>query len=853
MGKTKELSKDIRDMIVDLHKARMGYKTTSKQLGTVFHSMETNEIEGEIVQRRESEEVEDIESSSEIASEDENKEPTELENSDIKNCDVPVQEDIPKHKEEEEVSVELPIPPKENNGSKSPNQSRIADKQDKGLDIEGELDYEEEVQGKEDESDAENDDHDKEAEQAETKASDKPDKEEGEEDDDEDDGELTDDDLEEGEVKDSSSSRKMQPKSICRFFHKGQCTWGLNCRFIHPGINDKGNYNMFGPPPKSTSTSLATDQPYHSSHPEAEKFPASSPVPPVVRKEPTPPESAWERGLRHAKEIIKKSMKRKETEPDFEDKRMNLTLVESEMQAEYEKDIEYDYYAHQSRHRAEMDSYYQQSMYEEAVMRDYDRRYPPVVGWHGARPHENYDLQWSRPPVTAAAAAPEYDYRPYVKARLEDIQTEVRLLVDFILMNIAIEIVTTKRMREKTERKKKPERELNTEIKKDGEKIGIPKHSLIALVELMNGEIPGEDPKPQKVLGAVDPKVDQGSHILLHRLLLTLHPDHPDPVLHLSHIQNLDQAPDHLDLGATAIVLLEANLDHQMPNPDHTIGINISTSNNNLKVNARSPISSGNQQRRKARPVAPSTQNVPARNRPNPVTRPNKARSRSWSRSASSRSRSPSNRRYRSSRSRSFSRSISRSLSISSVSSVSSSEQSFSDEEATSRRPPAVSNRGKQLREKPIKEKPGVRERMRKSVEDSSRIINKASKDPLKQSSGGKPQIKLTLLKPASDRVVNIVSKRKTIDEMLAEKQKLERAVKITPKPMAGKKRPASSPIDSGSPPTKISGNPTKSATSGSSAKSSNAARRSTSSRREELLKQLRAVEDAIARKRTKF
>ena len=33
MGKTKEPSKDIRDKIVDLHKAGMGYKKISKQLG----------------------------------------------------------------------------------------------------------------------------------------------------------------------------------------------------------------------------------------------------------------------------------------------------------------------------------------------------------------------------------------------------------------------------------------------------------------------------------------------------------------------------------------------------------------------------------------------------------------------------------------------------------------------------------------------------------------------------------------------------------------------------------------------------------------------------------------------------
>src|SRR4029434_5330128 len=33
MGKTKELTKDVRDKILDLHKAGMGYKTIGKQLG----------------------------------------------------------------------------------------------------------------------------------------------------------------------------------------------------------------------------------------------------------------------------------------------------------------------------------------------------------------------------------------------------------------------------------------------------------------------------------------------------------------------------------------------------------------------------------------------------------------------------------------------------------------------------------------------------------------------------------------------------------------------------------------------------------------------------------------------------
>jgi len=30
------------------------------------------------------------------------------------------------------------------------------------------------------------------------------------------------------------------PRGICRFFERGNCTFGERCRFIHPGINDKG-------------------------------------------------------------------------------------------------------------------------------------------------------------------------------------------------------------------------------------------------------------------------------------------------------------------------------------------------------------------------------------------------------------------------------------------------------------------------------------------------------------------------------------------------------------------------------------------------------------------------------------
>ncbi len=43
MAKTKELSKDVRDKIVDLHKAGMGYKTIAKQLGEKVTCLEEEE------------------------------------------------------------------------------------------------------------------------------------------------------------------------------------------------------------------------------------------------------------------------------------------------------------------------------------------------------------------------------------------------------------------------------------------------------------------------------------------------------------------------------------------------------------------------------------------------------------------------------------------------------------------------------------------------------------------------------------------------------------------------------------------------------------------------------------------
>lgn len=53
-----------------------------------------------------------------------------------------------------------------------------------------------------------------------------------------------------------------------------------------------------------------------------------------ARPDPPPIESAWERGLRTAKEMLRKSIKRKEQDIDFEEKKMNLSLTQEELDKE---------------------------------------------------------------------------------------------------------------------------------------------------------------------------------------------------------------------------------------------------------------------------------------------------------------------------------------------------------------------------------------------------------------------------------------------------------------------------------------------------------------------------------------
>ncbi|XP_013107297.2 zinc finger CCCH domain-containing protein 18 isoform X2 [Stomoxys calcitrans] len=202
-------------------------------------------------------------------------------------------------------------------------------------------------------------DDEKSEDKAKTKSSEKqssPKKNDGEE-----------EELEEGEVSDEDEKRpeETEPKPVCRFYTRGQCTWGMSCRFLHPGVTDKGNYTMFDlvrPVPLLQGGSVTGNRPsgynlhtpdYHDYRTERPSLHHRSAIPhtpavfapahearPAASEGPVVVESAWERGLRTAKEMMRKANKRKEQDMDFEDKKMHLTLSPDELEKDpyYAKD-----------------------------------------------------------------------------------------------------------------------------------------------------------------------------------------------------------------------------------------------------------------------------------------------------------------------------------------------------------------------------------------------------------------------------------------------------------------------------------------------------------------------------------
>lgn len=137
---------------------------------------------------------------------------------------------------------------------------------------------------------------------------------------------------EDGEINDGEKVKKaFIPRVLCKYYQRGKCTWGRTCKFLHPGVNDTGNYNFleFQDPNAKVFQQQSMDQA------EAEQQAAAERE--AIREAEPPTETAWERGLRQAREMKEKARLRKLAAKEagsFKDKQMNLSLKEFEDEVE---------------------------------------------------------------------------------------------------------------------------------------------------------------------------------------------------------------------------------------------------------------------------------------------------------------------------------------------------------------------------------------------------------------------------------------------------------------------------------------------------------------------------------------
>ncbi|OQR69080.1 hypothetical protein BIW11_01909 [Tropilaelaps mercedesae] len=144
------------------------------------------------------------------------------------------------------------------------------------------------------------------------------------------DGEVTDSEDEEGERHTSPSKADKDKPAICRFFSRGQCTWGNQCRFIHLGMQAGG---LVGPMTGPLGLPYGGPPPHPPHGPPPRMFGGpGGPFPPgphFPSLPMAPVESAWERGLRNAKEMLKEANRRREEDPAFEDRKLHQGLQAS--------------------------------------------------------------------------------------------------------------------------------------------------------------------------------------------------------------------------------------------------------------------------------------------------------------------------------------------------------------------------------------------------------------------------------------------------------------------------------------------------------------------------------------------
>ncbi|XP_066950142.1 zinc finger CCCH domain-containing protein 18-like isoform X6 [Macrobrachium rosenbergii] len=675
---------------------------------------------------------------------------------------------------------------------------------------------------------------------------------------------------EEGELsdeEDDDSLLRQEPKTVCRFFNKGQCTWGTNCRFLHPGVSDKGNYNMFAPSKPQANTDKEEETTERERPREVRRF-----IP-----EPSPFESAWERGLRYAKEVkilqrsnrimMKRANKRKETDADFEEKRFNLSLGQAEL------DRENDYYTRPAspvyKQPDEITDQYLDP-YEKQAIRHFrgghfenfevryhvDPRYSIREGGHDRSRREKYEREVSERTSRRSRHAPPGEENRYVRSRIWQDDRYMEVLSTGGGTRGEAEAWADPWARRKTpprsSRKKKTSRTRSYSTGSSSHSSSRTSRSSSyssrsrsrSESRTSRSSMGSRSSRSRSSTHSPSPGRRRGNHHKSGIRSLSMKGRPPPPTGSHTRPPIPRRPVEPRDPRMLNIPRRPESKSSKMDSKDRMLNIPRRPEPKSSKMDAverilnipRRPETKGNKMDAKERIVPPPIDvkppKVPLRERLDKFgrirreTSPHRSRSRSRSRSrgrlgrtfSSSRSRSRSGSRSSSastrSRSRSRSHSRSRGHSVSRSRSRSSSSQSSSASSVGSRR------------------RVGVKRRVTQGTVSYGQAKSKAM-DPMKLS-GQKQQIKLTLKGPAVRRLDKPVLPQED------DSGESDTGVKI------GKRKPESPPPEP--PPVKIvARSPPPAAPVAPQVKKPQA------NRREELLKQLRAVEDAIARKRTKL
>uniref|UniRef100_A0A915PZV0 C3H1-type domain-containing protein n=1 Tax=Setaria digitata TaxID=48799 RepID=A0A915PZV0_9BILA len=117
---------------------------------------------------------------------------------------------------------------------------------------------------------------------------------------------------------------------ICKFYLRGTCTWGPDCKYLHmkePRLD--GVTPIQSSSNESTYSHLNADKIRRSRSREFNKWISTLNVYPSSstsneNEGPRGDETAWEKGLRQARELMIRASKKREEEPDFDRKRLVL-------------------------------------------------------------------------------------------------------------------------------------------------------------------------------------------------------------------------------------------------------------------------------------------------------------------------------------------------------------------------------------------------------------------------------------------------------------------------------------------------------------------------------------------------